>query len=99
MTQGIVPGPQIMTKMPDLFWGLIVSMWPGNLMLVVLNLPLAGMWIKLLQIPYRFMFPSILVFMSVGVYSLGNNPFDLLIMALFGLLGYVCAKLEASPRR
>jgi len=66
-------------------------------MLVVLNLPLIGMWVKLLQVPYRFLFPSILVFMSIGVYSLSNNPFDVLIMAIFGVVGYVCAKLECEP--
>ncbi len=97
MIQGIAPGPQVMTEKPDLFWGLIASMWVGNLMLVVLNLPLVGMWVKLLTLPYRFLFPSILVFMCIGVYSLSNNPFDCLIMALFGLLGYVCVKLECEP--
>ncbi|MGA8052026.1 MAG: tripartite tricarboxylate transporter permease [Burkholderiales bacterium] len=97
MIQGIAPGPQVMTDKPELFWGLIASMWIGNLMLVVLNLPLVGMWVKLLTLPYRFLFPSILVFMCIGVYSLSNNPFDCLIMAVFGLLGYVCAKLECEP--
>jgi putative tricarboxylic transport membrane protein len=97
MIQGIAPGPQVMTEKPELFWGLIASMWIGNLMLVVLNLPLIGMWIKLLTVPYRFLYPSILVFMAIGVYSLSNNPFDVLIMALFGLLGYVCVKLECEP--
>jgi putative tricarboxylic transport membrane protein len=97
MIQGIAPGPQVMNEKPDLFWGLIVSMWIGNLMLVVLNLPLIGMWIKLLTVPYRFLYPSILVFMAIGVFSLSNSPFDLLVMAAFGLLGYVCAKLECEP--
>jgi putative tricarboxylic transport membrane protein len=97
MIQGIAPGPQIMTEKPDLFWGLIASMWVGNLMLVVLNLPLVGIWVKVLAVPYRLLFPSILVFMCIGVYSLSNNPFDCLIMALFGLLGYVCVKLECEP--
>jgi putative tricarboxylic transport membrane protein len=97
MIQGIAPGPQVMTEKPELFWGLIASMWIGNLMLIVLNLPLIGMWIKLLTVPYRFLYPSILVFMAIGVYSLSNNPFDVLIMALFGLLGYVCVKLECEP--
>ena len=97
MIQGIAPGPQVMNEKPDLFWGLIVSMWIGNLMLVVLNLPLIGMWIKLLTVPYRYLYPSILVFMAIGVFSLSNNPFDLLVMAIFGLLGYVCAKLECEP--
>jgi TctA family transporter len=97
MIQGIAPGPQVMSEKPELFWGLIVSMWVGNLMLVILNLPLIGMWIKLLTVPYRFLYPAILVFMAIGVYSLSNNPFDVLIMAIFGLLGYVCAKLECEP--
>ncbi len=97
MIQGIAPGPQVMSEKPDLFWGLIASMWIGNLMLVVLNLPLIGLWIKLLTVPYRYLYPSILVFMAVGVFSLSNNPFDLAIMAVFGLLGYVCTKLECEP--
>ncbi len=97
MIQGIAPGPQVMTEKPELFWGLIASMWVGNLMLVILNLPLIGMWIKLLTVPYRYLYPSILVFMAIGVFSLSNNPFDVLIMAIFGLLGYVCVKLECEP--
>src|SRR5262245_51721182 len=97
MIQGIAPGPQVMNEKPQLFWGLIASMWIGNLMLVVLNLPLIGMWVKLLTVPYRFLFPSILVFMAIGVYSLSNNPFDVLVMAVFGALGYICAKLECEP--
>jgi TctA family transporter len=72
-------------------------MWVGNAFLVILNLPLIGMWIKLLTVPYRYLYPSILVFMSIGVFSLSNNPWDVLIMALFGVLGYVCVKLECEP--
>jgi len=97
MIQGIAPGPQVMAERPGLFWGMIVSMWVGNLMLVVLNLPLVGMWIKLLQVPYRLLFPSILVFMAVGTYSVGNNPFDLVLMAAFGLFGLACVKLGMEP--
>src|SRR5215213_8424051 len=97
MIQGIAPGPQVMTEKPQLFWGMIASMWVGNLMLVVLNLPMIGLWIKLLTVPYRYLFPSILVFMSIGVFSLSNNPFDVLIMAVFGVLGYICVKLECEP--
>jgi len=97
MIQGIAPGPQVMNEKPELFWGLIASMWVGNLMLVVLNLPLIGMWIKLLTVPYRYLYPSILVFMAIGVFSLSNNPFDVLIMAIFGVLGYICVKLECEP--
>ncbi len=97
MIQGIAPGPQVMNEKPQLFWGLIASMWVGNLMLVVLNLPLIGMWVKLLTVPYRYLYPSILVFMAIGVFSLSNNAFDVLIMAVFGVLGYVCVKLECEP--
>src|SRR5689334_2672026 len=97
MIQGIAPGPQVMNEKPELFWGLIASMWLGNLMLVILNLPLIGMWVKLLTVPYRYLYPSILVFMAIGVYSLSNNAFDVLIMGVFGVLGYICAKLECEP--
>ncbi len=97
MIQGIAPGPQVMNEKPELFWGLIASMWIGNFFLVVLNLPMIGMWIKLLQVPYRYLYPSILVFMSIGVFSLSNNAWDVLVMATFGVLGYVCVKLECEP--
>ncbi|MEO8719201.1 MAG: tripartite tricarboxylate transporter permease, partial [Burkholderiales bacterium] len=97
MIQGIAPGPQVMTDKPELFWGLIVSMWLGNVMLLVLNLPLIGIWIKLLTVPYRYLFPSILIFMNVGVFSLSNNPWDCLIMSAFGVFGYACVKLECEP--
>ncbi len=97
MIQGIAPGPQVMTERPQLFWGMIASMWVGNLMLVVLNLPMIGIWIKLLTVPYRILYPAILVFMCIGVFSLSNNPFDVLIMAFFGVLGYICAKLACEP--
>src|SRR6266436_1675007 len=94
---GIVPGPQVMTKQPELFWGLIVSMWLGNLMLIVINLPLVGMWVKLLQVPYRFLFPAILIFCSIGVYSINNAPFDCVITAVFGLIGYWLVKHDFEP--
>ncbi len=97
MIQGIAPGPQVMTEKPQLFWGMIASMWVGNLMLVVLNLPMIGLWIKLLTVPYRILYPSIVVFMAIGVYSLSNNPFDVLLMMIFGLLGYIFVKLECEP--
>lgn len=97
MIQGIAPGPQLMTERPQLFWGLVSSMWIGNLMLVILNLPLIGLWVKLLTVPYRLLSPSILVFMSIGVYSLSNSPFDVFLMALFGLFGYICMKIECEP--
>jgi putative tricarboxylic transport membrane protein len=93
----IQPGPQVMTSNPSLFWGLIASMWIGNLMLVVLNLPLIGMWIKLLQVPYRLLYPAILLFCSIGVYSINNNNTDIMLTVLFGLLGIVFVKLECEP--
>jgi TctA family transporter len=97
MIQGIAPGPQVMTERPQLFWGMIASMWVGNLMLVILNLPMIGMWIKLLTVPYRILYPSILLFMAIGVFSISNQPFDCFLMALFGLFGYVCVKLGCEP--
>jgi len=97
MIQGIAPGPQVMTERPQLFWGMIVSMWIGNLMLVILNLPLVGIWIRLLQIPYRLLYPSIVIFMAIGVYSVSNSPFDLVLMAIFGLFGLICMKLDMEP--
>lgn len=95
--QGIQPGPQVMSEKPQLFWGMIVSMWIGNLMLVILNLPLIGMWIKLLTVPYRLLYPAILVFCCIGVYSLSNSPFDVVITAGFGLVGYLFLKLDCEP--
>ena len=93
----IQPGPQVMTSNPELFWGLIASMWIGNAMLVVLNLPLIGLWIKLLTVPYRWLFPSIVLFCAVGVYSTNNNTWDIWIVGIFGLVGYVFHKLGAEP--
>jgi TctA family transporter len=95
--KGIQPGPQVMTNNPDLFWGLIASMWIGNLMLVILNLPLIGIWIKLLTVPYRFLFPAIMVFCCVGLYTLNNNPFDVFMAAGFGVVGYLFWKLGCEP--
>jgi putative tricarboxylic transport membrane protein len=95
--KGIQPGPQVMTSNPELFWGLIASMWLGNLMLIVLNLPLIGIWIKLLTVPYRFLFPAIVVFCCIGTYSLNNNNFDVYMTAGFALLGYVFYKLSCEP--
>ncbi len=94
---GIVPGPQIMTKQPDLFWGLIASMWIGNLMLVIINLPLVGLWVRLLRVPYRMLFPAILLFCAIGVYSINNQPFDVVLTAFFGLTGYMLIKLGFEP--
>jgi putative tricarboxylic transport membrane protein len=97
MIHGIAPGPTVMTQRPDLFWGLIVSMWIGNLMLVILNLPLIGLWVSLLKVPYRMLFPAIMLFSCIGIYSLNNSPFELYLTAFFGLLGFLWMKLECSP--
>src|SRR6185312_1870523 len=94
---GIQPGPQIMTAKPELFWGMIASMWVGNFMLVVLNLPLIGMWVKLLTVKYDYLFPAILIFCCIGVYSISNAWMDVLLAALFGFVGYVFIKLEVEP--
>ena len=93
----IQPGPQVMTSNPQLFWGLIASMWVGNLMLIVLNLPLIGMWIKLLTVPYRFLFPAILTFCCIGLYTLNNSSFDVYIAVIFGFIGYLFYKLGCEP--
>jgi putative tricarboxylic transport membrane protein len=97
--KGIQPGPQVMTSNPQLFWGLIASMWVGNAMLVILNLPLIGIWIKLLTVPYRFLFPAITLFCCIGVYSLNNSTFDVYMTAIFAFIGYVFYKLsvESAP--
>ena len=95
--KGIQPGPQVMTSNPELFWGLIASMWVGNLMLVILNLPLIGIWIKLLTVPYRFLFPAITLFCCIGVYSLNNSTFDVYQTAIFAFVGYVFYKLNCEP--
>jgi len=92
----IQPGPQVMSSHPELFWGLIVSMWIGNLMLVVLNLPLVGLWVKLLKVPYRVLFPAILLFCTIGVYSLNYNAFDIYVMGIFGIIGYIWTKLKCE---
>jgi TctA family transporter len=95
--QGIQPGPSVITEQPALFWGIIVSMWVGNLFLLVLNLPMIGLWVRLIMVPYQYLYPLILVFCAIGVFSLNNNTFDIYMMALFGVLGYVFAKLDCEP--
>jgi putative tricarboxylic transport membrane protein len=97
MIHGIVPGPMVMSERPELFWGLIVSMWVGNLLLLLLNLPLVGIWVKLLSVPYRLLYPAILLFCCIGVYSVNNSLFDVLLTVLFGLLGYLLIKLRCEP--
>jgi putative tricarboxylic transport membrane protein len=86
-----------MTEQPALFWGIIVSMWIGNLFLVILNLPLIGIWVRMVSAPYHLLYPAILVFCGVGVYSINSSTFDVYLMALFGLLGYIFSKLECEP--
>jgi len=95
--QGITPGPAVMTEQPALFWGIIVSMWIGNLFLVVLNLPLIGIWVKMISVPYHYLYPMILVFCCIGVFSLGNKLFDVYLLAGFGVLGYIFSKLKCEP--
>jgi len=97
--KGIQPGPQVMTSNPQLFWGLIASMWVGNAMLVILNLPLIGIWIKLLTVPYKYLFPAIALFCCIGVYTLNNSTFDVFLTAIFAVVGYIFYKLscEAAP--
>jgi putative tricarboxylic transport membrane protein len=94
---GIVPGPQVMTKQPELFWGMIASMWIGNLMLLVINLPLVGLWVRLLRVPYRMLYPAILIFCCIGVYSLNSAPADVMMTAAFGLIGYWLIKHDFEP--
>jgi TctA family transporter len=94
---GLAPGPLLIAEKPELFWGVIASMWIGNLMLVVLNLPLVGVWVRLLRVPYRLLFPAIVMFAAVGTYSVSNNPVDVYLCALIGALGYVLVKLECEP--
>jgi putative tricarboxylic transport membrane protein len=94
---GIVPGPQVMTKQPELFWGMIASMWLGNLMLVIINLPMVGIWVRLLRVPYRLLFPAIIIFCAIGVYSINNAPFDAVMTALYGIVGYWLVKHDFEP--
>jgi TctA family transporter len=97
MVHGIAPGPRVMTDRPGLFWGLIASMWLGNLMLVILNLPMVGVWVRLLRVPYRLLFPAIIVFCCIGVYIINSKPFDAFVMAFFAVFGYVALKLDCEP--
>jgi putative tricarboxylic transport membrane protein len=94
---GIIPGPQVMTKRPDLFWGMVASMWIGNLLLLIINLPLIRLWVKLLTVPYRLMFPAILLFCCIGIYSINNSPTDVYFIAFFGFVGYALIKFGLEP--
>ena len=95
--QGITPGPNVIVDQPALFWGLVVSMWIGNVMLILLNLPLIGIWVKMLSIPYRILFPAIVAFASIGGFAINLNPYDVFAVAFFGVLGYALVKLGAEP--
>jgi TctA family transporter len=97
MIHGIQPGPEIITKQPGLFWGVIASMFIGNVMLVVLNLPLIGIWVRLLRLPYGYLFPTIIVFCCIGTFTVNMSTGDVLIMTAFGVLGYVFRKLDCEP--
>ena len=94
---GIQPGPQVMTERPAMFWGLVASMWIGNLMLLIINLPLIGVWVQLLKVPYRFLYLAILLFCGIGVYTVSNSPTAVLLAAFFGVAGYVFMKLDCEP--
>jgi putative tricarboxylic transport membrane protein len=97
MIHDIVPGPDIIAKQPALFWGLIVSMWIGNIMLLVINLPLIGIWVRVLRVPYRLLFPAIVLFCCIGIYSISNQPFDVVLSAIFGVFGYLLLKFGFEP--
>jgi TctA family transporter len=95
--QGIQPGSAVMTKRPDLFWGMVASMWIGNLMLLVINLPLIGIWVRLLSVPYRLLYPAILLFCVIGIYATNTNIVQMVMTAVFALFGYILIKLECEP--
>lgn len=97
IVQGVAPGPTLVTEKPEIFWGVIASMWIGNAMLIVLNLPLIGIWVRLLSVPFAYLFPAILLFCAIGAFSMSNSTFDIWLLALFGVLGYLFAKLECEP--
>jgi putative tricarboxylic transport membrane protein len=97
MIHGIQPGPQVMTERPDLFWGMVASMWVGNLMLVIINLPLIGVWVQLLKVPYRFLYLAVLLFCAIGVYTISNSAFAVVLAALFGVIGFVFYRLQCEP--
>ncbi len=94
---GITPGPQVMSQRPELFWGMVASMWLGNLLLVILNLPLVGLWVRLLMVPYRILYPAILLFSCIGVYSINNSAIDVGFALFFGMLGYLFIKFDCEP--
>lgn len=95
--QGITPGPNVINEQPALFWGIIASMWIGNLLLVVLNLPLVGLWVKMLSIPYRVLFPAIVLFACIGTFSINQNIYDIYAIAFFGIVGYLLIRFGCEP--
>jgi putative tricarboxylic transport membrane protein len=95
--QGIQPGSAVMTKRPDLFWGMVASMWIGNLMLVIINMPLIGIWVRLLSVPYRLLYPAILLFCVIGIYATNTNFVQMVMTAVFALFGYILIKFECEP--
>ena len=95
--QGIAPGASVIDKRPDLFWGIVASMWFGNLMLVVINLPLIGIWVRLLNVPYRLLFPCILIFCLIGIYTVNNSITDIVLTAIFAAFGYILNKFGCEP--
>lgn len=97
LIHGVSPGPQLMREHPEIFWGVITSMYTGNVMLLILNIPLIGLWVKLLKVPYRILFPMILLFCLIGVFSVNNNIWDIVIMIIFGVMGYFMKKLGYEP--
>jgi putative tricarboxylic transport membrane protein len=97
LIHGVQPGPLILVQHPEIFWGTVASMYMGNLLLVVLNLPLIGIWVKILKVPYRILFPLILLFCLIGAYSVGMNVFDLYVMIIFGVVGYFLRKWKYEP--
>jgi TctA family transporter len=95
--QGIVPGPQLISQHPDIFWGLVASFWIGNILLVLLNVPLIGVWVKMLAIPYRYLYPSALFFVCIGVYAANNDMFQVGETLVIGVLGYILLRLDFHP--
>ncbi|KJV10741.1 hypothetical protein VZ95_02945 [Elstera litoralis] len=94
---GIIPGPLVMTRTPDLFWGMIASMWIGNLLLLIINLPMIGLWVRLLKVPYPILFPAILMFCCIGIFSINAEPVQVLMIAVFGFIGYGLSKFGFEP--
>jgi putative tricarboxylic transport membrane protein len=97
MIHGVAPGPFLISKHPDIFWGTIISMYIGNVILLILNLPLIGLWVRILKVPYRILFPILLLLCIIGSYSMNSNKFDIFIMLVFGVIGYVFRKFEYEP--